>query len=174
LTSLSLRYAEALFQKPRLSRKLAEVSTYKNKLPKVDKELSFLQFLKTNQPAYLDAISIIAGSAAPGTRVDSLSINRRGDLSLRGTMQNSQQITDFRSKLIDSGFFATVAVEEQTPSPDRQRVVVRISAQCKPSAEAKIETARSAETGSASLAGEAAARNSQNPRQEIGKSAANN
>ena len=32
----------------------------------------------------------------------------------------------------DSGFFANVTVEEQTPTPDRQRVNVRISAQEKP------------------------------------------
>ena len=47
-------------------------------------------------------------------------------------MQNSQQVTDFRSKLIDSGFFAGVTVEEQTPSPDRQKLSVRMSAQWKP------------------------------------------
>jgi hypothetical protein len=59
-------------------------------------------------------------------------MNRRGDLSLRASMQNSQQVADFRSKLIDSGFFANLTVEEQTPSPDRQKLTVRMSAQWKP------------------------------------------
>jgi hypothetical protein len=130
--SLCLRYAEPFFQKPRLSRKLSEIKTYRDALPRIDKELSFLQFLKTNEPPYLQAISIVAASAGPGTRVESFSMSRRGDLSLRGTMPNSQQATDFRSKLIDSGFFAVVVLEEQTPSPDRQKVTVRITAQCKP------------------------------------------
>ena len=72
-------------------------------------------------------------------------MNRRGDLSLRGSMRDSQQVLDFRSKLIDSGFFATVTVEEQSPSPDGQSVTVRISAQWKPTGERKplpIEPAR--------------------------------
>ena len=61
-------------------------------------------------------------------------MNRRGELSLRGSMRDSTQVVDFRSKLIASGFFANVAVEEQTPTPDRQKVNVRISGQWKPAA----------------------------------------
>ena len=58
-------------------------------------------------------------------------MNRRGDLALRGFMRDSQQVVDFRSKLINSGFFSTVVVEEQNPTPDRQRINLRISAQWK-------------------------------------------
>jgi hypothetical protein len=47
-------------------------------------------------------------------------------------MQNAQQVTDFRAKLIDSGFFERVTVEEQVPTPDRQKVNIRITAQWKP------------------------------------------
>jgi len=136
LGSLSLRYAEAIFYQPRLSRRLAEVKIEREKLPQIERELAFLQYLKANQPPYLDAISMIATSA-PGTRVESLSMNRRGDLSLRGSMRDSQQVLDFRSKLIDSGFFASVTVEEQTPSPNGQSVAVRIAAQWKPTGERK-------------------------------------
>ena len=39
-------------------------------------------------------------------------------------------MTDFRSKLIEAGWFSSVVVEEQTPSPDR-RVTVRMTAQLK-------------------------------------------
>ena len=59
-------------------------------------------------------------------------MNRRGDLALRGFMRDSQQVVDFRSKLINSGYFSTVVVEEQNPTPDRQKVNLRISAQWKP------------------------------------------
>ena len=44
------------------------------------------------------------------------------------------QVTDFRAKLIASGFFSNVSVEEQSPTPDRQRVNLRMIAQWKPAA----------------------------------------
>jgi hypothetical protein len=47
-------------------------------------------------------------------------------------MRDSQQVVDFRSKLINSGFFSTVVVEEQNPTQERQKVILRISAQFKP------------------------------------------
>jgi type IV pilus assembly protein PilM len=128
LGSFSLRYAEAVFYQPRLIRKLSEFRTAREQLPQFERELALLQYLKTNQPPYLEALALIAG-AAPGTRIDSLSMNHRGELALRGSMNHSQQVLDFRSKLIDSGFFSTVTVEEQTPAPDRQKVSVRIAAQ---------------------------------------------
>jgi hypothetical protein len=131
--SLSFPYAEAVLLKPRLARKLAEIRASKGKLLMIDREYRFLDYLKKNQPPYLDAVSIIA-NATSGTRFDSLSMNRRGDVALRGSMRDGQQVADFRSKLIHSGLFSTVVIEEQTPTPDRQKVIVRISAQWKPGA----------------------------------------
>jgi hypothetical protein len=64
-------------------------------------------------------------------------MSHQGDLSLRGTMQNSQQVTDLRSKLNESGLFSSVVVDEQNPTPDRQRLTVRITAQWKPVASRK-------------------------------------
>lgn len=137
LGSLFLRYAEPLFQKPRLSKKLAEVKSYRGNLPIVDRELSFLQFFETNQPPYLNVISTLANAAAPGLRIESLSLNRGGTLSLRGSMQNAQQATDFRTKLIDSELFSAVVLDELTPTPDRQKVIVRLTAQWKIAAKGK-------------------------------------
>jgi Tfp pilus assembly PilM family ATPase len=131
IASLSFPYAEALLLKPRLSKRLSVVKADKGRLSTIDRELSFLQFLKQSQPPYLDAVALIAGSAPAGSRIDSLAMNRRGELALRGNLKDSQQVVDFRSKLIASGFFSTVVVEEQAPSPDRQKVVVRITAQWK-------------------------------------------
>ena len=73
---------------------------------------------------------------AQGTRLEPLSMSRHGDVSLRANMANGQQVTDFRSKLIDSGWFANVVVEEQTPTQDRH-VSVRMTAQLKPLAARK-------------------------------------
>ncbi len=130
--TLALPYAEALLLKPRLARRLDAVKADMGRLAVIDRELGFLQYLKANQSPYLDTVYLIARAAQPGTRIDSIAMNHRGELSLRGSLQNSQQVTDFRSKLIDSGLFSSVTVEEQTPSPDRQKVIVRMSAQWKP------------------------------------------
>jgi Tfp pilus assembly PilM family ATPase len=132
LCCLCFPYAEALVMKPILAGKLDALKSQKGRLKIIDREFGFLQFLKKNQPPYLDALTILANSAAPGTRFDSVSMNRRGELSFRGNLQNSQQVTEFRAKLIKTGFFANVTVEEQTPTPDRQKVNVRISALWKP------------------------------------------
>jgi Tfp pilus assembly PilM family ATPase len=129
---LVVPYLEAVMLKPFLAHKLAGLKEGKRNLALIDAEWSFFQHLKQNAPPYLDALFLLAKASPPGGRIDSLSMNRRGELSLRCSMQNSQQVTDFRSKLIDSGFFANVTVEEQTPSPDRQKLAVRMSAQWKP------------------------------------------
>ena len=127
VAALALRYAEVFVHRPGLVRKIAEVKSYREKLPNLDRELGFLQFLQTNQPPYFDPLSAIAGAAPSGTRIDALSMNRRGDVSIRATMRDSQQVTQFRSKMIDSGVFSDIVVEEQNPTPDRQKIIVRMS-----------------------------------------------
>ena len=129
---LSTRYVEAFIQKKRIIAKTAELKAYKEKLPQIERELNFLQYLKTNQPAYLDAIRAIANAAPQGAAIESITMNRRGDMSLRGSVRDANLALDFRSKLNNSGFFSTVVAEEQTPTSDRQKVIVRISARWNP------------------------------------------
>jgi Tfp pilus assembly PilM family ATPase len=131
LASLCFPFAEALLLKNRVAKKLATLKADKVRLATIDRELSFLQNLKNTQPPYLDALSVLA-NASQGGKLDSISMNRRGDLSLRGTLRGAQQVTDFRNKLIQSGFFSAVSVDEQTPSPDRQKFTIRMTAQWKP------------------------------------------
>ncbi len=131
---LILPFAEAWVRKPALARQLAALRAEEARLPLIDRELGFLEYLNTNQPAYSDALTVIANAAPGGAKIESLAMTRRGEVNLRGGMQNATQVTEFRKKLIDSGFFATVVVEEQAPTPDRQRVTVRMSAQWKPAA----------------------------------------
>jgi Tfp pilus assembly PilM family ATPase len=126
------RYAEGYIQKTRIEKKTAELKAYKEKLPLIERELGFLQYLKTNQPAYLDAIQAIASAAPQGTAIESITLNRRGDMSLRGSVREPNQALNFRSKLNSSDFFSTVVAEEQTPTPDRQKIIVRISARWNP------------------------------------------
>jgi Tfp pilus assembly PilM family ATPase len=129
---LSLPYLEAVTLKPRLAKKLAVIKADRGRLPIIDNEWNFLQYLKLNQPPYLDTLFLLAKAAPPQAKIESINMNRRGDLSWRGSMKDSQQVTDFRTKLIDSGLFSNVTVEEQAPTPDRQKVNVRMSAHWKP------------------------------------------
>jgi len=129
---LVLPYAEALMLKGHLAKKIAALKSGQGNLSAIDHEYDFLSYLKQNGPPYLDALYLFAKAAPPGARFDSTSMNRRGEVSLRGSMHDAQQVTDFRAKLIDSGFFDRVTVEEQVPTPDRQKVNVRITAQWKP------------------------------------------
>src|SRR5262249_15111562 len=123
---------EALLLKSYLAGKLAGINADRGRLAMIDREFSFFQHLKQNQPPYLDALFVISKAAPPGTRIDWLSMNRRGDVSLRCSLQNPQQVVDFRSKLIDSGFFANLSLEEQAPSPNQPKLAIRLSAQWKP------------------------------------------
>lgn len=138
---LLLPYAEALLLKPHLEKKVAAFKTESARLVVIDRELEFLRGLKQSQPPYLDVLYVFSKSAPPGTRFESLSLNSRGDVSLRCAFRDGQQVADFRSKLIGSGFFASVTVDEQVPTPDRQKVNVRISAQEKPLAQLIMQAA---------------------------------
>ena len=129
---IAFPYLEALLLKPRLEKKLAEIEDAKDRLAAIDQELGFLQYLRLNQPPYLDAAYIMANAAPGGTKFDSLSMNHQGEVSFRGIFMGAQQVADFRSKLIKSGFFSVVSVEEQAPTPDRQRMNVRMTALWKP------------------------------------------
>ncbi len=97
----------------------------------VDRDLDFLQYVKQSQPPCLESIYIISQAAPSGMHLESLSLNRRGEMALRASLRNGDQVAEFRSKLIGSGFFASVTVEEQTPSPDHQKVNIRLTAQWK-------------------------------------------
>ncbi len=123
-------FAQALVLKPFLAHHLAALKTGRARLEAIDREIDFLQYVKANQPPYLDTLFLMAASSPPGTSFESISLGRRGEITLRGKMGNAQQVTEFRSKLIDAGWFSSVVVEEQTPSPDR-RVTVRMTAQLK-------------------------------------------
>ena len=127
---LSFPFAQALVLKPFLSHHLARLKAGRARLEAIDREIDFLQYLKANQPPYLETLFLMATSAPQGTSFDSVSLGRRGELSLRGKLANAQQVTEFRSKLIEGGWFSSVVVEEQTPTPDR-RVTVRMTAQLK-------------------------------------------
>jgi hypothetical protein len=114
---------------------VAAFKTEAARLTVIDRELDFLRYLKASQPPYLETLYVFSKSVPPGTKFDALSLNSHGVVSLRCGFRDGQQVADFRTKLIDSGFFTNVTVEEQVPTPDHQKVNVRISAQEKPTAQ---------------------------------------
>ena len=127
---IAFPFVQALVFKPLLTHHLARLKTGRARLEAIDREIDFLQYLKANQPPYMEILYLMATSAPQGTSFESISMERRGELSIRGKLANANQVTDFRSKLIDAGWFSSVVVEEQIPSPDR-RVSVRMTAQLK-------------------------------------------
>ena len=130
LAALCFPYAEAIILKPFLEKKLAALESDRGRLATIDQELDFLKFLRQNQPPYLDAIYLMARSAPQGTHLDELSMGRHQEISIRMKLGSAQQVSDFRAKLVDSGWFENVVVEDQTPTPDR-RVDVRMTAALK-------------------------------------------
>lgn len=120
------RYSEPLLRTNALAASIARVQLSKRQLPEIDRQLGFLQHLNSNQPPCIEVISAISSAAARGTRLESFSLNRRGDFALRGTMADSQRAIELRSKLIESGLFANVVLEEQTPERNGQKVKVRM------------------------------------------------
>ena len=131
LLLLAAGFLGPVLQKPRLARQLEELKEYRANLPQIEKELSFLEFIKTNQPPYLDTIYLLANSSPRGLKLETLSIGRRGDVSLRGKASDPDGANNLRSKLVDSGFFSRVVIEEQTPDQNRREVKFRISAELK-------------------------------------------
>ncbi len=128
-------YAEAFIGWPILTRKLEGLKKDRARLGEIDRRLDFLEYLSVSQPPYLDASFVVAEAAPRGTKIDSFTLNRRGEISLTGYAQQPPQAIEFRTKLMDSKFFSSVVVEELTPVQNNQRVNFRITAQWKGAAE---------------------------------------
>jgi hypothetical protein len=131
LAALVFPYAEAIVLTPFLEKKLAALETDRGRLAMIDQELDFTEFLKQSQTPYLEAIYLLAKSAPQGMSLESLSMGGKQPISLRLKLASAQAVTDFRAKLVDSGWFTNVVVEEQAPTPDR-RVSVRMTADLRP------------------------------------------
>lgn len=123
---------EALVGKPVLEHRIAGVEAQRGRLAAIDRAQGFLQHLKRSQPPYIEALYLIAASSPQGAKLDAISMARTGEVSLRGSMRDGQMLNDFRTKLVASGFFTNVVIDEQVPTPDRQKVNYRITTQWRP------------------------------------------
>lgn len=129
-------YAEAFIASPFLSRRLDRLSKDRVRLGEIDRRLDFLQHVSDSQPPYIDAAYVIANASPSGLRFDSVSMNQRGEVSVSGYTQMPQQVVEFRTRLVDSGFFSTVVLEELAPVAGGQpRINLRLTAQWKAAAQ---------------------------------------
>ena len=135
LAVLLAPYLEALLLQPALARRLTALKSESEQLAVIDRELSFLQFLEQNQSPHVDAVYVVANAIPQGSRIETMNLSRQGEVSLTGWLRDPSQLGEFRLKLINSGFFSTVVVEDQSPTPDRQRINFRITARWKDATE---------------------------------------
>jgi len=135
----STRYIGPFLGKARLQRELAEIEQRQTGFPAINQEVNFLQHIQKNQPPYLAAMAVFSDAAPRGTKIEALSMDRRGEFSFRGQLQNSQNASDLRTKLIESGLFSNVVLEEQSTVPNKKQVNVRITARWNTDPKAKSE-----------------------------------
>ena len=129
---LSTPYLEALMLYPGVAKRVASIRERQDSLKTIDRQSDFLRYLRQNQTPHLETLIVLGKTIPPGSKLESLNLNRKGEMSLRITVRQPQDAPSFRTKLTDSGFFSSVVIEEQSPAPDRQKVQVRISAQILP------------------------------------------
>jgi Tfp pilus assembly protein PilN len=121
-----------LFKYGSLQKRFNEVKAEQKARPDIRKELSFLQLLESNRSPYLESIHIISRTAPQGAFIERVGMNRRGEVNLEGQVQSPDQLEEFRSSLIKSGFFYPVVVDEQTMDQQKRKLSFRITAKWKP------------------------------------------
>jgi Tfp pilus assembly PilM family ATPase len=129
--SLALRYGGPYLRAHGLEDKLARVRQSFQAIPRVDRELAFLSDLKASRTPFLEVLAVIASSAPRGGRISSVTLNRKGDVTLQGNLGSFQEINEFRAKLIGSRWFTQVVLQDQTPTKDQSRMDFHITAQLK-------------------------------------------
>jgi len=135
-----LRYVEPMIKKPALAARIARARDAQSALPPIEQELDFLRHLESSRPAYLNVVTVLADAIPRGTRFEALTLDRRGEFSFRATLANPQQATDLRAKLLKSGLFTTVILEEQTPAENNRKLIMRVSARWKPDPKTRSKT----------------------------------
>ena len=134
LALLALPYLEAWMLQPRLATRLANLKSLEDRLLLTEREHGFLRHLRQTRMPHLETLLVLARTVPPGTQLESLALNRQGELTLRVTLRPPGDVTGFRSRLADCGFFSSVTLEEQGMGADRQKIQARLRAQIRPRA----------------------------------------
>ena len=106
--------------------------------PALDNEIALLETVAARGAPALEALASIAAAAPSGVRVDLFTVSRAGELSVRGRAPSASAIGELRQRLQASGRFNAVAVDEETPRPEKNEVEFRLTAQCRVTARGSL------------------------------------
>jgi Tfp pilus assembly PilM family ATPase len=133
-TSLFLRYGAPIVRLGERQARLEEARALRASLPRLDRELGFLEFVGKSQVDYLEAMTALSRSLPQGTVLDGLTLNRQGEASIQGKAAGFEGANDLRARLVTTGWFSHVVLQEQAPSKEEGRVDFRMSARIRPGA----------------------------------------
>jgi Tfp pilus assembly PilM family ATPase len=132
--SLFLHYGAPLVRLAARKARLEEARTLRASLPNLDRELGFLEFVEKSQVDYLEALTALSQSIPQGTVLDALTMSRQGEVSIQGKATSFEGANDLRARLVKTGWFSHVVLQDQAPSKQEGRVDFRMSARIRPDA----------------------------------------
>ena len=131
VATVVMAYARPIWKLAALEQRIAQMRTELDLLPSRERELGFLQTLQARRVPYFDIVTAIGTLAPPGTHLDTVSLDRTGDVAFRCRVPKNELVNPYRERLATSGWFRDLVLEEQTASKDKKMpgIIVRISAQ---------------------------------------------
>ena len=132
--SLFLHYGAPLVRLAARKARLEEARAIRASLPNLDRELGFLEFVEKSQVDYLEALTALSQSLPQGTVLEGLTLSRQGEVSIQGKAASFEGANDLRGRLVKTGWFSHVVIQDQAPSKQEGRVDFRMSARIRPDA----------------------------------------
>jgi hypothetical protein len=132
--SLFLHHGAPLVRLAGRRARLEEARALRATLPSLDRELGFLELVEKSQVDYLEALAALSQSLPQGTVLEGLAMNRQGEVSLQGKSASFEAANDLRGRLVKTGWFSHVVLQEQAPSKEEGRVDFRMAARIRPGA----------------------------------------
>ena len=125
--ALLTRRIEPTLRSSSLDAKLKQFNEQKSQLPELDRELSFMEHMAEKSLPYMDLISLLAAQTVPGFQLETLDMGSDRQIQLRGALPQNAQPEDLRAKLLSSGWFERVVLDEQTPDKNKRNLTIRMS-----------------------------------------------
>ncbi|MDC0325317.1 hypothetical protein OAM01_01005 [bacterium] len=127
IVALLARRIEPSLRSSKLEGQLIEYREQKNFLPEIDRELSFLEHVQQKTIPYMDLVGLLAAKSVSGFQLESLEMSSDRRVQVRGSLPQNAHPEDLRAKLLESGWFEQVVLDEQTPDKNKRNVTVRVS-----------------------------------------------
>ncbi len=132
ILALLTRRIEPALRSSGLDAQLKQFNEQKSQLPELDRELSFMEHVAQKSLPYMDLISLLAAQTVPGFQLETLDMGSDRQIQIRGALPQNAQPEDLRAKLLSSGWFEQVVLDEQTPDKNKRNLTIRISLTVKP------------------------------------------